>query len=311
MLSSEDIKNQARILGFSDCGIAKVRCLEEQREHLDSWLSASYNAEMTYMERNKDKRLNPSLLVDEAKSVVVVLLNYYPQKDFLVEGQPIISKYAYGKDYHIVVKDKLFQLLDFIRQENPDVKGRCFVDSAPVLEHSWAKEAGLGWIGKNSLLLNKKFGSFTFIGELVIDIELDYDSPFTQSFCGTCTKCIESCPTNAIVSEKVIDARKCISYNTIERKDDIPKNLVSLFEDRVFGCDICQDVCPWNKTLIPNNIMDFSPVGSILDRTYAQWEDLSDDEFEIIAKNSPVRRAGLDKMKDNCKLLCRSDKQKN
>jgi len=302
MLSSEDIKNQARILGFSDCGIAKVRCLEEQREHLDSWLSASYNAEMTYMERNKDKRLNPSLLVDEAKSVVVVLLNYYPQKDFLVEGQPIISKYAYGKDYHTVVKDKLFHLFNFIKQSRPDVSGRCFVDSAPVLEHSWAQDAGLGWIGKNSLLINKEFGSFTFIGELIINIELDYDSPFKKSFCGTCTKCMDTCPTNAIVSEKVIDASRCISYNTIEKKGDIPEDLKNLFGDRIFGCDICQDVCPWNRAPIFNNVKEFSPVESILNMTYGEWEDLTDEQFALIAKDSPLQRAGLEKMKYNCEI---------
>lgn len=303
-----EIKKYAKVLGFSDCGIAKVRSLEEQRGNLNSWLDASYNADMVYMERNKDKRLDPSILVEGAKSVVVVLLNYFPEKDYSVAGAPIISKYAYGKDYHLVVKDRLFQLLGFIRQMIPETKGRCFVDSAPVLEHSWAREAGLGWIGKNSLLINKNLGSFTFIGELIIDVELEYDSPFTESFCGSCTRCIDSCPTGAIIDAKIIDASKCISYNTIERKDDIPNELSSLFADRVFGCDICQDVCPWNKSLDFNLLSEFSPIEKLMSMTYTEWENLSDNEFNILSKDSPLKRAGLFKIKNSLAQVKKKNK---
>ena len=297
MSLSSEIKAFSMSLGFSSCGIAPVRYLKEEQKNLDSWLNNSYNADMAYMERNKDKRLDPSLLVDGAKSLVVVLLNYFPEKQFLEEGKPIISKYAYGIDYHIVVKQKLFQLLDFIRTKIDGVNGRCFVDSAPVLEHSWAREAGLGWIGKNSLLLNKELGSFSFIGELIIDKEIDiYDNPFTESFCGTCTACIDACPTHAIIEPKVIDARKCISYNTIERKDDIPSELKEKFGDRVYGCDICQDVCPWNKKLKSTTIPEFVANAQILDLSYSDWQNLTKDEFKLISKDSPLQRAGITKI---------------
>lgn len=301
MISSKDIKAKALSLGLSACGISPVRYLSEQQNHLDSWLEREYNADMSYMERNKDKRLDPSLLVEGAKSLIVVLLNYYPEQSFQKDNHPIISKYAYGDDYHKVLKDKLFLLLEYIYSLEEGVSGRCFVDSAPVLEHSWAREAGLGWIGKNSLLINKKFGSFTFIGELIIDIELDYDIPFTASYCGTCTLCIDACPTSAIVEPKQIDARKCLSYNTIERKDDIPQSIREKMGDIIFGCDICQDVCPWNKSLIANNILEFKPNEAILSKNYVDWNELTKEDFDYLCRTSALKRAGLIKMKDNIK----------
>jgi len=298
-MNSADIKAYALSIGLSACGIAPVRYLFEEQEHLDFWLENGYNADMTYMERNKDKRLDPSLMVEGVKSLILVSLNYFPDKKFETAGSPIFAKYAYGEDYHKVLKDKLFLLLDFIRSKYKNISGRCFVDSAPVLEHSWAVEAGLGWIGKNSLLLSKEHGSFTFIGELMVDIELDYDNPFTQSHCGTCTRCIDACPTSAIVEAKVIDARKCISYNTIERRDDIPLDIKEFMNDRIYGCDICQDVCPWNKSLEPNNIPEFTPNEKILKMSYSDWTNLTDEDFKSICKKSAVKRVGLDKLNLN------------
>lgn len=298
-MNSAEIKAYALSIGMSACGIAPVRYLSEEQENLDSWLDNGYNADMSYMERNKDKRLNPSLMVEGAKSLILVTLNYFPIKIFEKDGNPIFAKYAYGEDYHKILKDKLFLLFDFIRSEYKDVSGRCFVDSAPVLEHSWAVAAGLGWIGKNSLLLNKKHGSFTFIGEIIVDVELEYDSPFEQSYCGTCTRCIDACPTSAIVEPKVIDANKCISYNTIERKGDVPFEIKAQMKDRIYGCDICQDVCPWNKSLIPNTINEFTPNETILNMSYADWNSLPDSDFKLISKKSAIKRAGLDKIRSN------------
>ncbi|MGB5988892.1 MAG: tRNA epoxyqueuosine(34) reductase QueG [Marinifilaceae bacterium] len=298
-MNSADIKAYALSIGLSACGIAPVRYLFEEQEHLDSWLENGYNADMTYMERNKDKRLDPSLMVEGVKSLILVSLNYFPDKKFETAGRPIFAKYAYGEDYHKVLKDKLFLLLDFIRSKYENINGRCFVDSAPVLEHSWAVEAGLGWIGKNSLLLSKKHGSFTFIGELMVDIELEYDTPFSQSYCGTCTKCIDACPTSAIVEAKVIDARKCISYNTIERRDDIPLEIKELMSDRIYGCDICQDVCPWNISLVSNNIPEFTPNEEILKMNYSDWISLTDEKFKFICKKSAINRVGLAKLNLN------------
>lgn len=303
MSLASEIKAFAHSLGFSACGIAAVRYLDEEQNNFDSWLNKSYNADMAYMNNNKEKRLNPSLLFDGAKSVIVLLLNYYPEKQYIEKGKPIISKYAYGKDYHIVVKQKLFILLDFIRTKIDNVSGRCFVDSAPVLEHSWAREAGLGWIGKNSLLLNKKLGSFSFIGELIIDKEVDvYDKPFKESFCGTCTACIDACPTNAIVAPKIIDARRCISYNTIEKKDNIPAEIRHFVGDRIFGCDICQDVCPWNKNLINHSTPELDANVQLLNMNYVEWKELSEERFKQICKDSPLMRAGKKKIENNINM---------
>ncbi len=245
------IKAESKRLGFLSCGISKADFLEVEAPRLENWLNNNFNGQMSYMENHFDKRLDPRLLVDGAKSVVSLLLNYYPNEIQNVDSYKI-SKYAYGQDYHHVIKDKLKDLLQFIQNEIGEVNGRVFVDSAPVLDKAWAAKSGLGWIGKNSNLLTQKVGSFYFIAELILDIELDYDLP-TTDHCGTCTACIDACPTQAIVSPYVVDGSKCISYFTIELKDNIPNEFKNKFDDWMFGCDVCQDVCPWNRFSKPNS----------------------------------------------------------
>jgi epoxyqueuosine reductase len=299
---SDYIKQKALSLGFSACGIAPARKLVDEEQRLNDYLVNNFQGEMEYMANHFDKRLDPTLLVPGAKSVIVVLLNYFPNQ--LQTGNvPIVSKYAYGKDYHVVVKDKLHQLFQFIHSEIKPVSGRVFSDSAPVLERAWAVQAGLGWIGKNGLLINKELGSFFFIGEIIIDLELEYDSPFEKEHCGNCEKCLRACPTGALVQPSVLDARRCISYLTIEMKEDTPQEYKPLLSNRVFGCDICQDVCPWNQKPECSLLEEFQPSDELVKMSGEEWSLLSKDKFDKLFSQSPVKRAGYDKLMQNIRNL--------
>ena len=295
------IKAESKRLGILSCGISKADFLETEAPRLESWLNKNYNGQMAYMENHFDKRLDPRLLVDGAKSVVSLLLNYYPNEIQNVDSYKI-SKYAYGQDYHHVIKDKLKDLLQFIQNEIGEVNGRVFVDSAPVLDKAWAAKSGLGWIGKNSNLLTQKVGSFYFIAELILDIELDYDLP-TTDHCGTCTACIDACPTQAIVSPYVVDGSKCISYFTIELKDNIPNEFKNKFDDWMFGCDVCQDVCPWNRFSKPNSEPSFTPNPELLVFNKKDWEEITHDVFQKIFQKSAVKRTKLEGLKRNIDFL--------
>jgi epoxyqueuosine reductase len=300
---SRQIKEKALELGFSACGISAVRCLDEERERLQRWLSEGMNASMGYMANHFEKRLNPAKIEEGAKSVVSVLINYYPTQKQTDPAAPVISKYAYGKDYHLVVKEKLNNLLTFIQTEISPCRGRAFVDSAPVLERPLAKAAGLGWIGKNSLLISKEHGSYVFIGELIIDLELSYDIEFTRDYCGRCTRCIDACPTGAIVSPRIINARKCISYHTIENKEEAPESIQSQLHHNIFGCDICQDVCPWNKKITPNQSGDFKPIDGLLEMEKKEWIALSHDTYTKTFRHTAFERAGYEHIRRNIGYL--------
>jgi epoxyqueuosine reductase len=295
------IKSEAKRLGFLSCGISKAGFLEEEAPRLEHWLKNQMNGQMSYMENNFDKRLNPTLLVDNAKSVVSLLLNYYPF-EFLNQKSYKISKYAYGQDYHFVIKEKLKELLFSIQSTIGEVSGRAFVDSAPVLDKAWAAKSGLGWIGKNSNLLTQKVGSFYFIAELIIDLDLEYDQA-TTDHCGSCTACIDACPTQAIVAPYVVDGSKCISYFTIELKSAIPTEIKGKFEDWIFGCDICQDVCPWNRFSKPHNEPLFSPNKELLSMSKKDWAEITEETFNTIFKNSPLKRAKYDGIVRNLGFL--------
>ncbi|MDR2382636.1 MAG: tRNA epoxyqueuosine(34) reductase QueG, partial [Prevotellaceae bacterium] len=272
---SEKIKTEAYRLGFSACGIAKVMPLENESENLGKWLNANYNGEMKYMENHFDMRLNPALLVEDAKSVISLAYNYYSSQKQVADA-PVISKYAYGTDYHVVIREKLNLLLDFVRQEQEGADGRGFVDSAPVLEKFWAQQSGIGWRGKNSSIIIKGKGSFHFLAELILNIELEYDNPETGK-CGACVRCIESCPTGAIVEPYVVDARRCIAYLTIESKDEIPESFKEKLAGRIFGCDICQDVCPWNiRYASENEEPMFEPSPDLLSKSKNDWNNLNE-----------------------------------
>ncbi len=296
---SQLIKQKALELGFAECGISQVRGLEEEREPLQKWLSNQMHGNMSYMANNLEKRLDPGKLEEGSKSVVSLLINYFPAQQQTDPSAPIISKYAYGRDYHFVVREKLNELLTYINSTISPCQGRGFVDSAPVLERSLAKAAGLGWIGKHSLLINKYHGSYVFIAELIIDLELAYDTPFTSDHCGTCTKCIDACPTKAIVADRVIDATKCISYHTIENKEEAPASIQANLENRIYGCDICQDVCPWNKVITPNKSDDFKPIQGLLEMTKAEWSELSPENYSERFKKTAFERAGYTRLKRN------------
>jgi epoxyqueuosine reductase len=293
------IKQRALSLGFSACGIAPARKLGEEEQRLKDYLANNFHGEMGYMANHFDKRLDPTLLVPGAKSVVVVLLNYFPRQLQSGYGVPIVSKYAYGKDYHVVVKDRLQQLFDFIDKEIAPVKGRVFTDSAPVLERAWAVQAGLGWIGKNGLLLNKELGSFFFIGELIIDLELNCDQPYSKEHCGSCSQCLNACPTQALVKPYTLDARRCISYLTIELKKDVPNEFKPLLKNRIFGCDSCQDVCPWNRNPLPHTIDEFIPHPEFIKMGKSDWEEMDEKLFKKVIGNSAIERAGYSKLKKN------------
>ena len=295
---SEIIKSEALSVGFLSCGISKAEFLSEEATKLENWLKSGFNGEMSYMERNFDKRLDPRLLVPGCKSVISLLFNYYTKKKPKKDHEPKISSYAYGKDYHLVVKDKLRELLLRIKNLVGDVNGRVFVDSAPVMDRVWAKKSGLGWIGKNTNLISKKTGSFFFIAELILDLELEYDHP-TTDHCGSCTACIDSCPTNALATPYQIDATKCISYATIELKNNIPDSFKDNMSGWIFGCDICQDVCPWNRFSKNHNEPSFKDKKNITDMSKSQWEDLTKDVFDEVFKDSPIQRTGYNGIKRN------------
>lgn len=300
---SQLIKAEAVRLGFMACGISKADFLEEEAPRLEKWLQNSHHGEMKYMENHFDKRLDPRKLVDGAKSVVSLALNYYTDQKQEDTDAPKISKYAYGDDYHDVIKDKLNDLLEFIRQEIGEVNGRSFVDSAPVLDKVWAKKAGLGWIGKNSNLINKKTGSFFFLAELIIDLELDYEEESSKDHCGTCTKCIDACPTDAIIAPYVVDGSQCISYLSIELKNEIPKEFKGKMDNWMFGCDICQDVCPWNKFSILHSEPKFEPNEEILKLSQRDWQEITEDTFKRVFKNSAVKRTKFSGLKRNIDFL--------
>jgi epoxyqueuosine reductase len=285
---SKIIKAESQRLGFHSCGISKAGFLEEEAPRLETWLNQNMQGQMSYMEDHFDKRLNPTLLVDGAKSVISLLLNYYPL-ELQNQDSYKVSKYAYGQDYHSVIKEKLNELLHFIQTEIGEVSGRAFVDSAPVLDKAWAAKSGLGWIGKNSNLITQKVGSFYFIAELIIDLELGYDTP-TTDHCGSCTACIDACPTEAIVAPYVVDGSKCISYFTIELKDNLPQEMKGKFDDWIFGCDVCQDVCPWNKFSKPHNEPLFQTAPEILSYSKSDWEEITNDTFQKVFKNSALKR---------------------
>ena len=283
------------------CGISRAGFLEEEAPRLEIWLNNQMHGQMSYMENHFDKRLNPALLVDGAKSVISLLLNYYPFEHQNMDSYKI-SKYAYGQDYHHVIKEKLKELLHFIQTEIGEVSGRAFVDSAPVLDKAWAAKSGLGWVGKNSNLITQKVGSFYFIAELIVDLELEYDTP-TTDHCGNCTACLDSCPTEAIVAPYVVDGSKCISYFTIELKDNLPQEMKGKFDDWMFGCDVCQDVCPWNRFSKPHNEPLFNANSEILDFSKSDWEEITLDTFQKVFKNSAVKRTKYEGLLRNINFL--------
>ena len=291
------IKRLAKEQGFMACGISKAGFLEEEATGLEQWLKHGYHGEMSWMENHFDERLDPRKLVPGAKSVISVLLNYYPE-DGQVDGVPKISKYAYGRDYHKVIRGKLKRMLAGIHDEIGQVHGRGFVDSAPVMDRAWARRSGLGWIGKHSLLLSKKAGSFYFIGELIVDLELDPDGPSTDH-CGSCTACMDACPTDAIVSPTVVDSNKCISYLTIEYKKALPTEFQDKMEQWVYGCDICQDVCPWNRFSSPHQEPDFNMREAIGKNGWQEWEEITHELWEEIMQGSAIRRTGYEGFKRN------------
>jgi epoxyqueuosine reductase len=305
---SQKIKEKAKNLEFLECAIIPADVLDEEEPHLKSWLNAGMHGEMGYMARNVEKRLDPRLLLENAKTIIVVLQNYFPKKTQKDPEAPVLSKYAYGTDYHFVMKDKLKKLLAFIEEQVGSCNARPFVDSAPVLERAWARRAGLGWVGKNSNLISVHHGSFFFIGELIIDIELPFDTPkLVSDHCGNCTRCIDACPTNAIVENRVIDARKCISYQTIEFRGVLDENLKGQFENRVFGCDICQDVCPWNLKSKPHQEPDLKANDKILELSREEWHQMEKPVFNALFKNSAVKRTKYKGLKRNLEFLASSE----
>jgi epoxyqueuosine reductase len=304
---TSSIKSKAAELGFSFCGISKAEFLSDEASHLEQWLKRGYHGKMSYMENYFDKRLDPTLLVPGAKSVISLIYNYYPKHDFAAGKELKIAKYAYGEDYHFVVKDKLKELLSTIQQQVGEIYGRAFVDSAPVMERAWAKRSGIGWMGKNSLLLNREMGSFFFLAELIIDLELEYDGPM-KDYCGTCTACIDACPTDAIPQPFVIDGSKCISYFTIELKEEIPNEVKGKFDNWIFGCDICQDVCPWNTFSKPHKEPRFDPSSELEGMTTKDWIEMTDEVFEKIFKDSPVKRTKSSGLKRNIDFVTNGPK---
>ncbi len=300
---TQKIKQKAFELGFSFVGISKAEFLEKEARNLEKWLNNNHHGKMAYMENYFDKRTDPRLLVDDAKSVITVLCNYYTKKKQEDRKAPKISKYAFGKDYHLVIREKLNQLHAFINDEVGEVNARGFVDSAPVMDKAWAERSGLGWIGKNANLINKESGSYFFIGELIIDLELETDGPI-EDYCGTCTRCIDACHTDAIIQPYVVDGSKCISYLTIELKDEIlPKEFSGKMQNWMFGCDVCQQVCPWNKFSLQHNEPSFEPNLKLLKLTKKQWNELSKETFNELFKKSAVKRTKFDGLKRNIKFL--------
>ena len=302
------IREFAQRLGFDHCGIARAGRLDDDARRLEQWLNKGMHGSMKYMENHFEMRVDPAKLVPRAKSVITLLINYFPSEE-QVENSYKISKYAYGSDYHEVIRSKLKSFLDMMHAQIGEVHGRGFVDSAPVLERSWAQRSGSGWIGKSGNLITKKGGTFFFIATLITDLELEYDDPFAKDYCGTCTKCIDACPTDAILDNKVVDGSKCISYYTIELKDLlIPAEMQGKFGNWMFGCDVCQDVCPWNRFSTPTKETGFTPIPGVLNFTTKDWEELTEDSFKKIFRNSPVKRSKFQGIKRNIRFLAADDK---
>lgn len=307
---TQKIKSYAYSLGFDACSICKEESVDEKnRMALEYWLACDYHSRMEYMERNKEKRLDPTLLVENAKSIIMLALNYYPQQ-FQSEQNPQFSYYAYGQDYHDVIKKKLKSLLEYIKGLNNDIEGRAFCDTAPLLERYWAAKTGLGWIGKNSMLIIPKKGSFYFLAALILNKELEYDdlSKVKMPDCGNCTKCIDACPTKAITAPRIIDSHKCISYQTIENKEDIDSFVASKIDNRVYGCDICQQVCPWNRFATAHLTEELSPSKEFLSLTLEKLENLDTESYQRIFKGSAVKRAKLSGLKRNVDVLKKNGK---
>jgi epoxyqueuosine reductase len=299
----ELIKSKAAELGFFHCGFSKADFLEEEAPRLESWLKHNFHGKMSYMENHFDKRLDPRLLVEGSNTVISLLLNYFPSETQKDADAPKISKYAYGEDYHFVIKDKLHELIQFMQDEIGEVNGRAFLDSAPVMDKVWAKKSGLGWIGKNTNLIHHKEGSFFFIAELITDLQIEPDGPM-KDYCGTCTRCIDACPTEAIVQPYLVDGSKCISYLTIELKDEIlPKEFAGKMDNWMFGCDVCQDVCPWNRFAKATTEERFQPALSLLDLTKSDWHNLEKETFQNLFKNSAVKRTKFSGLKRNILFL--------
>ena len=300
---TRQIKAWVQGLGFDYCGMARAVPLTEDARRLETWLNKGMNGSMHYMENHFDMRIDPAKLVPGARSVITLLMNYFPARQQEPEV-PLVAKYAYGQDYHEVIRPRLIQLLGLIREHIGEVNGRGFVDSAPVLERSWAVRSGLGWVGKNGNLLNKRSGSFFFIATLIVDLELEYDDPFAGDYCGTCRKCIDACPTEAILENKVVDGSKCISYFTIELKDLlIPEPMKGRFGDWLFGCDVCQDVCPWNRFSTPTNEAQFSPIPAILNFSTADWEELTEESFKQLFRDSALKRSKFAGIRRNLNFI--------
>ena len=297
------IKQLASEFGFNFCGIAQATKLDDDARRLELWLNKGMHGKMQYMERYFELRIDPRQLVPGAKSVITLLLNYFP-KDKQDAGALKISKYAFGKDYHEVIREKLNKLIESIKINVGEIHGRGFVDSAPVLERTWAQRSGLGWVGKNGNLINKENGSFFFIATLITDLDLEPDEPFAKDYCGTCTRCIDACPTDAILPGKIVDGSKCISYFTIELKDMlIPTEMKGKFENWAFGCDICQDVCPWNRFSKPTNEIEFTPLPGILNISTKEWEAMTEEKFKSIFRHSALNRSKLKGIQRNLKFL--------
>ena len=300
---SQWIKTRATELGFSACGIVRAGHLDEDEKRLRQWLQSGYHGEMGYMERNHEKRVDPGKLVPGARSVIIVLMNYFTEKKLPEKDNYKIAKYAYGKDYHDVIRGRLNRMISEITDKTGPVHARAFTDSAPVLERALAEKAGLGWIGKNTCLIHPKIGSFFFIGEIIIDLVLEYDDAKINDLCGGCTRCIDACPTAAIVRPGLLDSRKCISYFTIEFKGDLPEMMKEQFNDWIFGCDICQDVCPWNRKAAPNGIPEFQPSQLLTEMNKERWENLSEEAFRALFRGSAVRRTKFSGLKRNINFL--------
>jgi epoxyqueuosine reductase len=299
---SQLIKDHAKRLGFLSCGISNAGFLEDEAPRLEQWLRQGHHGSMSYMERNFDKRLDPTKLVPGAKSVVSLLYNYFPKESQSDKSAPKISKYAYGKDYHTVIKDKLFELMHLLQEEVGEIHGRVFVDSAPVLDKAWAAKAGLGWIGKHTNLISKQAGSFYFIAELIMDLSLEQDAPVTDH-CGSCTACIDACPTQAIVAPYQVDGSKCISYFTIELKEAIPQEVKGQFDNWAFGCDVCQDVCPWNRFSTPHQEPQFEPSPELLQMSKGDWHEITEAVFDRLFAESAVQRTQFSGLKRNLDFL--------
>jgi len=301
-IHSNWIKNEAKRLGFDSCGISKAEFLKEEAPRLENWLQNNFHGNMSYMENHFDKRLDPSLLVPGARSVISLLYNYYPSEKQNKNSYQI-SKYAYGEDYHLVIKKKLHELVESMKQVMGNFNARVFTDSAPIMERTWAQKSGLGWLGKHSLLISKSKGSFFFLAEIILDIKLHYDAPFQTDHCGSCTRCIDACPTEAILPNNTVDGSKCISYFTIELKEEIPAQFKNSFENWAFGCDICQDVCPWNRFSVANKEQKFKPDERLLNFNKADWEEITEDVFKQVFKRSAVKRTKFAGFQRNIRFL--------